>query len=135
MRLGAMIRRVFGNQNSGNALAESLNKQISKLTLEDAALRFTFTDGTKIQLTDMGQSCCESRYMRTDDDPSYYVGAILLDAEIKEVPNGPDESYIGGEHEVQFLEIKTDKGSFTCACHNEHNGYYGGFAIEASKIE
>ena len=33
-------------------------------------------------------------------------------------------------HEVQFLEVKTSKGSFTMSSHNEHNGYYGGFSIE-----
>jgi hypothetical protein len=29
-----------------------------------------------------------------------------------------------------FLEIHTDRGSFTMANHNVHNGYYGGFAVE-----
>ena len=36
-------------------------------------------------------------------------------------------------HEVQFLEIKTSKGIFTMSTHNEHNGYYGGFAIVVSE--
>ena len=34
-------------------------------------------------------------------------------------------------HEIQFLDVKTDKGIFQMANNNEHNGYYGGFLIEA----
>lgn len=34
-------------------------------------------------------------------------------------------------HEVQFLVVHTDKGDLTMSSHNEHNGYYGGFSIEA----
>ena len=41
----------------------------------------------------------------------------------------PDD--IGEKHEVQFLEIKTDRGVLTMANHNEHNGWYGGFWIVA----
>lgn len=38
-------------------------------------------------------------------------------------------------HEVQFLHVKTSKGSFAVSNHNEHNGYYGGFNVEASLEE
>jgi hypothetical protein len=86
-------------------------------------------DGTKIGFTDNGQDCCEVRYMSTDDDLSYHVGATLLGFEIKNAPNLEDES---GEHEVQFLEIKTSKGVISCANHNEHNGYYGGFYVQCA---
>ena len=51
----------------------------------------------------------------------------LLALELKEAPSQENE---WGEHEVQFLEVTTSKGEFTMASHNEHNGYYGGFAIE-----
>jgi hypothetical protein len=57
------------------------------------------------------------------------VGAKLLDIEVREAPNVP---YEYGEHEVQFLVVKTDKGNITFQTHNEHNGYYGGFYIQAS---
>lgn len=66
--------------------------------------------------------------MTSDDELSYFLGAQLLDAEIKETP---DEEETGKDpHDVQFLEIKTSSGSFTIASHNEHNGYYGGFFIK-----
>ena len=82
-----------------------------------------------MRLADEGQSCCENRYMSTDDDLSDFIGGTLLDAEIKAAPDETDEW--GQVHEVQFLEVRTSKGSFTMASHNEHNGYYGGFYLVA----
>jgi hypothetical protein len=69
--------------------------------------------------------------MRTDDDLNYFVGAKLTGGEIKDAPDVPDKY---GYHEVQFLEIQTDRGVFTISSHNEHNGYYGGFWLRAEAI-
>ncbi len=93
------------------------------------SLRLTFADGTKIAIWDDGQWCCESRYMRTDDDVQSLVGHELRRIEAKEAPNiGTDDDY-GEEHEVCFVEIGTDDGFITISNHNEHNGYYGGFGL------
>lgn len=127
-----MLGYLAGNESSVNAFTGAANKTISALELKDDELHFTFSDGTKIKLFDDGQSCCEHRYMTTDDDLSYYVGAVLMDAEVAEAPNQPDEY---GAHEVQFLKVKTSKGVFTMESHNEHNGYYGGFLIRAASVE
>ena len=127
-----MLGYLAGNESSVNAFTGAVNKTISALELKDDELHFTFSDGTKIKLFDDGQSCCEHRYMTTDDDLSYYVGAVLMDAEVAEAPNQPD---IYGDHEVQFLKVKTSKGVFTMESHNEHNGYYGGFLIRAASVE
>ena len=128
--LGVMIGELGGNEESVKAFTGSLNKIITALTLgEDDALHFTFEDGSKMKLYDDGQSCCESRYMRTDDKLADFVGAKLLGAEVKGAPNMP---YEDGEHEVSFLDVKTDRGVFQMASHNEHNGYYGGFLIRAA---
>jgi len=109
----------------------SIGKIISKLLFDgDSTLHFVFDDETKIKIFDDRQSCCETRYMTTDDDLDYFVGTELTGIEIKEAPNEPDER---GEHEVQFLEVLTNKGSFKMANHNEHNGYYGGFEIKIEK--
>lgn len=125
-----MLGMLTGNEDSVNAFKSALGKTIAKLWLgDDDALHFVFTDGSKIKLADEGQSCCEERYMRTDDDLSDYIGAKLLGALVKPAPNEPVKY---GEHEVEFLEVQTDRGSFTMASHNEHNGYYGGFLIRAS---
>ena len=128
--MGVMLNMLGGNADSVAAFTGAVGKTIAALRLgDDDALHFEFSDGTKMKLADEGQSCCESRYMRTDDNLSEFVGAKLLGAEIKEAPSLPDEY---GEHEVEFLEVKTDRGVFTMASHNEHNGYYGGFSIRVA---
>lgn len=113
---------------SAAALAAVIGKRITALSLEDDVLAFDFEGGASLRVYDEGQTRCESRYMRTDDNLSDAEGAILLGLELKEcrVEDGSD-----GCHEVQFLEIRTDRGSFTMASHNEHNGYYGGFDLAA----
>lgn len=125
--LGVMLRWLGGNASSVAAYQAAQGKEISLVELVDDALRLRFSDGTGVRFHDEGQSCCEHRYMRTDDDLSEFVGAKFLEAELRDAPNEPDEY---GEHEVQFLAIKTDRGAFVMSSHNEHNGYYGGFAIE-----
>lgn len=125
-----MIGILSGNSDSVNAFTSCLNKTIAAMSLgEDDALHLTMDDGTRICIYDGGQSCCESRYMRTDDNLSNFIGAKLLDAELKPAANLPAEY---GEHEIAFLDIKTDKGVFQLVTHNEHNGYYGGFLIRAA---
>ena len=71
------------------------------------------------------QNCCENRYMRTDDVLADYLDAKLISIELKEARTINDKNT--EQHDVQFLEVVTSKGSFTCSFHNEHNGYYAGF--------
>ena len=119
-----------GNVDSMEAFKSAMGKTIAGLTLgTDDALHFVFDDGSKIKLFDDGRSCCENRYMRTDDNLAEFVGAKLLSAEIKEAPSLEDEY---DYHDVEFLEVKTDRGVFTMASHNEHNGFYAGFLIRAA---
>ena len=127
--LGVMINELAGNEDSTNALKSVLNKKIMRVYLdkEENALRFEFEDGTKFRIFDHGQNCCERRYMTTDDNLGEFKNAVFLDALIKDGPTTDDEH--GEPHEVQFLEIRTNKGSFVMTNHNEHNGYYGGFSI------
>jgi hypothetical protein len=137
--MGVMLGMLGGNADSVATFTGAVGKTIAALRLgDDDALYFEFSDGSKMRLSDEGQSCCEHRYMRTDDNLADYVGAKLLGAEIKEAPNEADEADEADEHEVhevhevQFLEVQTDRGVFTMASHNEHNGYYGGFWIQAA---
>jgi hypothetical protein len=99
----------------------------------DNDLTLSFSDGSKLRLFDDGQSCCESRYMRTDDDLSKFEGAKLLGFELADAPSIKDNEY--EDHDVQFLNTKTSLGVFTCSNHVEHNGYYGGFSITARYSE
>lgn len=131
--MGVMIGMLGGNSDSVAAIKGSLNKKITALSLTDDALRMTFEDGTTLKLRDDGQSCCESRYMRTDDKLDDYVGATFVNVELAPAPAPPKTSeYEEEEHEVQFLRVTTDKGVFVMSNHNEHNGYYGGFWIVGS---
>jgi hypothetical protein len=109
---------------------QAIDKQISSLKIEDNELYFEFIDGFKFKIYDDGQSCCEERFMRTDDDLDYYIGSKLMGGELK---NTSTDEY-GEVHEIQFLEIITDKGSFTVSNHNIHNGYYGGFALNCELL-
>ena len=105
-----------------------VGKVIDSVVLgSDDALHFVFSDNSKMKLWDDGQSCCENRYMMTDDDLSLYSGAKLLSIEVLDAPDMEDE--YDEVHEVQFLEVMTNRGCFTMTTHNEHNGYYGGFDV------
>ena len=130
--MGVIIGMAVSNYDSLASFNGAIGKIIAALQLgDDDALHFEFSDGSKLKLFDDGQSCCEKRYMRTDDNLDDYVGARMLGAEIKEAPNESGGEFY--EHEVQFLEVQTDRGVFTMASHNEHDGYYGGFSIVASE--
>jgi len=129
--IGVMLHQLSGNEKTVNAYKQSLGKAITKLWLsEDNTLHLRFADGPGIGFSDCGQSCCEERYMRTDDDLTHFIGATFTGAELKPVITAPAEEEWTEPHEIQFLEIPPDRGSFTMANHNVHNGYYGGFAIE-----
>ena len=130
--MGVMIQMLCGDDSTGEAVRNRIGKTIRKVWLDEESdyLMFEFDDDTNLRLADGGQSCCEHRYMRTDDDLNEYAGAVLMDIEVASAPDQEDEW--GEVHEVQFLNVHTDKGVFQMANHNEHNGYYGGFWIQAS---
>ncbi len=128
--LGVMIQAFSGGGRGGEHVENCKGRTIAEINVTDDCCTITFSDRSKLKLQDAGQSCCESRYMRTDDKPEEFVGATLANVEIGDAP----EIEAGGEcHEVQFLRILTSNGTFVCSAHNEHNGYYGGFWIVASE--
>lgn len=100
---------------------------IASLMVLDNELRVRFASGHSFALADDGQSCCESRYMSSDDDPAHYVGATFLGVEVVDAP-GVEDGY--EHHDCQFLNALTDRGTFQAVNHNEHNGYYGGFSVQ-----
>jgi len=127
-----MLNKLGGSAESVAAFNKALNKKITSIELTDDALTFTMEDGYRMRLRDEGQSCCENRYMRTDDNLPDFVGSTLLGAEVADAPSTSGE--YGDEHEVQFLRVSTSSGVLVCSSHNEHNGYYGGFCICASEV-
>lgn len=126
-----LIPHLFGLSDGSDFAIAAVGKIIREAEVTDDRVVIQFTDGTGICFIDKGQSCCEHRYMTTDDRPAEFVGATFLDASIKD---GPEEVREWECHEVQFLEIQTSKGFFTVKSHNVHNGYYGGFCITVEAV-
>ena len=130
--LGVMLGMLGGNRETVEVHKESMGKNINKIDFDETALLLYFDDGSGIKIYDDGQSCCEDRYLHTDDNLQYYVGSKFIEAELRDAPPIKCEY---GEHEVQFLIIKTSLGEFTIETHNEHHGYYGGFWIGIDRIK
>lgn len=105
---------------------EYYGRKISSAYILNNRLCIGFEDGKKIQIWDAGQTCCESRYITCDDDPQDLIGGVLSNIETK---NGGEKENDYETHEMVFIDIITNKGMITLTTHNEHNGYYGGFAL------
>lgn len=139
-RLGfsVLIGMLGGNHETAATMRSAIGKTIAEAWIDDdanggnGALNLRFSDGTGIMIYDAGQLCCEERYIKTDDDLSYHIGATLIDAEVKK---GPEVKREYGIHEMAFLHVKTSKGEIVVNTHNEHNGYYSGFWFEARPLD
>jgi len=114
------------DEQGENDVALLLGREIASAKFEDDTLSLAFTDGTSAQLWDGGQSCCETRYVTTDDDPVTLVGNCIVSITTKP---GPCEDVDYTVHEQVFVEVQTTGGFITLVTHNEHNGYYGGFSV------
>ena len=131
--VGVMISELSDNSESVEAVKAAIGKTIKSIALKDNKVGLVFSDDSGVVIWDDGQSCCEERYITTDDKLEDYVGAELKSAEVRDAPNVTDgDEY--DEHEVQFLVLETSKGNITFETHNIHNGYYGGFYIKAEKM-
>lgn len=126
--LGVLINSLDVSTETVEALRDAIGATIQNAWIGDNRLQIQFTDGRKLIVYDDGQSCCETRYMSTDDELSSLSGEVFVGLEKKSAPNISDEY---GEHEVEFLDIITNRSRAQIANHNEHNGYYGGFWIAA----
>ena len=127
--IGAMLHALSGGSEQDPA--KYYGRVIKAAQFTETELALEFMDGTTIKIFDDGQSCCESRYMRTDDDVASLVGNELRRIEAKD---GPTVEMDYGVHEQVFIEVGTDKGFIIIASHNEHNGYYGGFGLSVAEV-
>jgi hypothetical protein len=127
---GAMIAELGGNEQSVQAFTAAIGKEIAQIKMDENELVLKFVDSSAITFKDEAQSCCEHRYMNTDDRLNDYVGAKLLGAQTKSGPT--EEREYGDPKDCEFLEVITSEGSFIIKNYNEHNGYYGGFEIRVS---
>jgi hypothetical protein len=122
----------YGNEGVDEEEVTLLNSfsddPIAKIIMDGDELLISFESGREITISDHGQSCCEHRYMHCEDegDFEFHEGAFLRFVQI--VAGGDDED--GYEvHETEYCNIFTSKGVIQLVCHNEHNGYYGGFCV------
>lgn len=109
--------------------AVSLGEPITHVAEADNVLVIGLDSGS-LRIWDDGQSCCESRYMMTDDQLHTFVGAKLVGLEMVAGPDLYDE--VGDAHEQMFVKVETTAGTITLVTHNEHNGYYGGFDVRVA---
>lgn len=138
MDFGVLIGMLGDNHEAAAIMRSAIGKTIAEAWIDDdanggnGALKLWFSDGTGVMIHDARQSCCEERYIKTDDDLSYHIGATLIAVEVRE---GPEVKGEYGIHEMAFLHVKTSKGEIVVNTHNEHNGNYGGFWFEAWPLD
>lgn len=106
---------------------ESVRINMSRVHGEDV-VEFKFV-GRDVLAFESTTDCCAQHYFSTDDDLPYYAGSVFLGVEIVDAPTSDTEHTT---HEIQFLDVRTSKGVFQIAAHNEHNGYYGGIHLYLS---
>lgn len=124
--MAVIIRQLFGGDTGAEFYEAAIGKTITVLSFTEERLRLEFEDHSWIEISDAGQSCCESRYMTTDDTLEEYAGSLFLGARLEDAPSRPTEY---DDHDCQFTRVDTSAGTFTIETHVEHNGYYGGFAM------
>lgn len=114
----------FGS-NTPEIMKRCAHKEIDHIVVDENHVSILFKD-LELVIVDNGQSCCELRYMSTDDDVTYHNKSLFMGIALGSVEE------VGGDgevHDIQFLDIYTTLGVISVASHNEHNGYYGGFDI------
>ncbi len=124
------------NQKQQDYINNFINKEIVNLLLtDDNEFTISFKDGINLTLIDSNQQCCEHRYITCDDKLDEFIGSKFLGIDIKESTATVEETEdFDTHHDIEFVEIKTTKGSITLCTHNEHNGYYGGFNLEIKEL-
>lgn len=108
-----------------------IGKRFSSVDLDayNDVLWFVF-EGKQLEIWDSGQSCCEERYLHTDDDLGFFTDCILLDISEEPLVVNPHTEY-DDVTEMKFLNINTSKGGFQVVAYNIHDGSYGGFDLRA----
>jgi len=131
---GFNVQMLSGNKSTVEAVQGAIGRKILSMKLDPeqgdgGQLQILLDTNMTLKLQDAARSCCESRYMITDDNLDELVGATLTGLEI--VDSRETEKESGDVVETQFLKVITDKGTATIANYNSHNGYYGGISLTA----
>lgn len=129
--IGTILHELGGG--SPKNASDYYGRKIVKASFGGDEFKLTFDDGVTIKVWDDGQSCCENRYMTTDDDPKVLEGTVLKEIRVSHADGSSEDSY--DSHEIAFLDVVTDKATIQFATHNEHNGYYGGFGLSVDEVK
>jgi hypothetical protein len=133
--LKAAIVRGLTNEEPVHGVDDLLGQVIASAVFDregnEHLLRLTLEDGRVYELGDFGQSCCEYRYITTDDDAADLEGGRIFDISSRDM--GEVSGASGDDvHEQVGLRVTTDIAAMLLVTHNEHNGYYrnaGGFSL------
>jgi len=112
---------------------------------------YSCMDGYKVKtdkhsfyiLIDNGQSCCEEwGYISCAEDEldlKYFLGSQLIEVNLTDVALNQtivdNSGYYEEDGGIQFIDFKTNIGTFQLAVYNAHNGYYGHGIIVAKDEE
>lgn len=114
-------------------------KTIKEVVDVETSSSWLSMDGYKVEtdehsfyiLISNGQSCCENwGYITSEDELDYFLGSELIEVNVtdttlnKKILTKMDDDYINNS-EIQFVDFKTNIGTFQLAVYNHHNGYYG----------
>lgn len=134
------------NSGYGSCYPEEYNsclgQQLQAISVDDNKLVLEFPTCLLLVNDENHDAGCDTtRYMTTDEeDIGYYIGALFFGLELKPVDprNSTNLAYDEdgnryGQHDISFLDVHTSRGVFSLACHNEHNGYYGGFDLQVKR--
>jgi len=132
--MGVLLRLLGPDDGSADAIKGALGKKIIAFELKENNIKIRLEGIGELVITDEGQSCCETRWISTDDDLGSVVGGNLLEINIVDAGE-PTVGKTDDVHEMQFLNVKTSRGVIVFQTHNEHNGYYGGFSIAARLVK
>jgi predicted phage gp36 major capsid-like protein len=122
----------LGQKDAAEIIERCIGKKIIEVKFSDDTIFLTFADMKTLWIWDGGQSCCERRFMRTDDNIQELVGLDFEGLELSTVARCSFESL--DEREIQFLKVKAGWVEVVFSSHNEHNGYYGGFSICVKEV-
>lgn len=122
------------DENGETSPDMAIGRVIETVRKTNSEVVLHFADHSTLTMKDTAQNCCEARWITCDDDLQSFTGDKFLGWETAYAPSdrGPIESADSDDrHDIMFLRIKTSGGIIVCETHNRHNGYYGGFNVEA----
>lgn len=125
---GSRIDNSYNYYTVAEECAPFVGLWIEGFDIDGEEFIINFPDGRTLTISDRGQSCCEHRYMHTDDDLAAFAGAKFVSIEHRGVAYDlPGEEY--DVLDCAFVLVNTSLGTITLASYNHHNGYYGGWHL------